>query len=87
MGRYYWHINSKTKALKWWDKAIIEGERLGARTELSRTYFEVGKHLSETKSGYRELNGIESDEYFKKARMMFEEMKLNRDLEKFDAIP
>ena len=76
MGRYYWLINNQAKALKWWDKSITEGERLGAKTELSRTYFEVGKRLSEIKSKYRELNGIESDGYLKKARIMFEEMEM-----------
>jgi len=87
LGRYYWLINNQAKALKWWDKAITEGERLGARTELSRTYFEFGKRLSEIKSKYRELNSTEFDGYLKKARLMFEEMELKRDLEEFDAFP
>ena len=46
------------KALKWWDRTIKEGERLGARPDLSRTYFEVGKRLLEPHSKYKELNGI-----------------------------
>jgi tetratricopeptide (TPR) repeat protein len=87
LGRYYWLVNNQAKALKWWDKAITEGERLGARTELSsartelsRTYFEVGKRLRETKSGYKDLKGVQAGEFLKKAKMMFEELYLKRDL-------
>ena len=37
MGKYYWLIGKQRKALKWFDKSIKEGERLGARPDLSRT--------------------------------------------------
>ena len=87
MGRYYWLVNNQEKALKWWEVAIKEGERLGARPELSRTYFEVGKRLNEMKSEYKELNGINADEYLERARIMFEEMELKRDLEEFGDLP
>ncbi len=58
MGMYYWLIGKQRKALKWFDKSIKEGERLGARPDLSRTYMEVGKRLLEPHSKYKELNGI-----------------------------
>ena len=86
MGEYYWLIGKQGKAIKWWDKAIKEGERLGARPDLSRAYFEVGKRLLEPQSKYKELNGIEAKGYLEKARVLFEEMGLERDLDDLDRL-
>jgi class 3 adenylate cyclase/tetratricopeptide (TPR) repeat protein len=86
MGLYYWLTGKQGKALKWWNKAIQEGEKLGARPDLSRTYFEVGKRLLESQSKYKELNGIEAKGYLEKARTMFEDMGLERDLDDLDKI-
>ena len=80
MGEYYWHNGKQGKAFKWWKKAIKEGERLGARPGLSRTYFEVVRRLLETESKYKKLNGIDAKGYLEKARTLFEEMGLERDL-------
>jgi hypothetical protein len=38
------------------------------RLGLSRTYFEIGKRLSEPNSSYKELNGISAAEYDDKAK-------------------
>ena len=84
MGRYYWLLEKQKRALKWWDLSIKEGLRLGAKLELSRSYFEVGKRLFEDSSKYRELNGIKPKEYLEKARAMFEEMDLQHDLEQLE---
>ncbi len=81
MGDYYWLIDKQDKALKWWDKSIQEGECLGARPDLSRTYFEVGRRLIEPHSKYKQLNGLKAKDYLGKARTMFEEMDLQRDLD------
>jgi hypothetical protein len=86
MGVYYWLINKQKKALKWWSKSIAEGERLGGRLELSRTYFEVGKRLLEPGSRYKNFNGITSEEYLQKARTLFVEMDLQWDLDELDKI-
>jgi len=86
MGSYYWLIGKQKKALKWWKKSIKEGERLGARPELSRSYMEVGKRLLEPMSKYKELNGISAIEYLEMARKMFEEMDLQWDLEELERI-
>jgi len=83
---YYWLINKQKKALKSWHKAIEEGERLGARLELSRTYFEVGKRMLETKSKYKTLSGISAEEYLEKAGILFEEMDLQWDLDGLDRV-
>jgi tetratricopeptide (TPR) repeat protein len=86
MGLYYWLINKQKKAVKWWQKAIEEGERLGARPDLARTYMEIGKRFLEEKSKYKELNGISAKEYLEKAREMFQEMDLQWDLDELDKI-
>ena len=84
MGRYYWLIGKQRQALAWWTRTILEGERLGARPDLARTYFEVGKRLLEPQSRYRELNGISAKEYLDKAEKLFREMDLQWDLEQLE---
>jgi tetratricopeptide (TPR) repeat protein len=86
MGIYYWLTGNQKKALNWWDKSIKTGERLNARPDLARTYMEVGKRLAEGKSNQGDLNGIGSKEYFKKARALFEELKLESDLHELEKI-
>jgi len=86
MGEYYWLIGKQAKAFKWWDKAIKEGERLGARPDLSRTYFKAGKCLLEPQSKTKELNGIDAKGYLEKARVLFEEMGLERDLDDLERL-
>ena len=86
MGEYFWLIGKQTKALKWWGKAIKDGEHLNARIDLSRTYFEVGKRLLEPHSRYKQHNGVYAKDYLDKARAMFEEMDLQRDIDELDRI-
>jgi class 3 adenylate cyclase/tetratricopeptide (TPR) repeat protein len=86
MGEYYWLIGKQNKALKWWERAVKKGEELGARPDLSRTYFEVGKSLLEPESKTKDLNGITAGEYLEKARTMFEEMDLQWDLDELDKV-
>ena len=83
-GLYYWLINKQKNACGWWYKAIKEGERLNARLELSRTYFEVGRRLLETDSKHKALNGIKAQVYIEKAKRLFEEMDLKWDLDELN---
>jgi tetratricopeptide (TPR) repeat protein len=85
-GVYYWLINKQKKALNWWHKAIEEGEHLGARVELARAYFEIGKRLLEPKSKYGMLDGIRADDYLHRARLLFEEMDLQWDLDELNRV-
>jgi serine/threonine protein kinase/tetratricopeptide (TPR) repeat protein len=80
MGIYYWLLGRQKRSLKWWEKSIEEGERLGAMIELSRTYMEVGKKLLEKKSRFKDLNGITSHQFLAKAKIIFEELDLQWDL-------
>jgi len=53
LGTYSWLIGKHKKALKWWAASIETGERLKMRLDLPRTYFEIGKRLSEPQSPIR----------------------------------
>ena len=86
LGTYSWLIGKHKKALKWWAASIETGERLKMRLDLPRTYFEIGKRLSEPQSPYQELNGISAAEYLNKAKTMFEEMALQWDLEQLEHV-
>lgn len=86
MGDYYWLVGKQRKAMKWYGRSIKEGERLGARPDLSRTYFEVGKGLLEPQSKYKQLNGINAKGYLEKAEKLFREMGLEHDLEKLERV-
>ena len=86
MGVYFWLTKSQKKALMWWNRSIREGERLGARLELSRTYFEIGKRLLEPESKFIKLNEISSEEYLKRAKVMFEGLDLQWDLSEWGRV-
>jgi hypothetical protein len=84
MGTFHWLTGKKRDALKWWRLSVETGEAFNMKPELSRTYFEIGKRLSEPNSPYRELNGTSAAEYLNKAKTMFEEMDLQWDLEQLE---
>jgi class 3 adenylate cyclase/tetratricopeptide (TPR) repeat protein len=86
VGYYHWLAGKQNKAVTWWKRAIEEGERLGARPDLARTYMEIGKRLLDEKSKYKELNGIGAKEYLGKARTMFQEMDLQWDLDELEKV-
>ena len=86
MGIYYWLTGKTKKALKWWGKSIREAEDLGARLELSHTYMEVGKRLSEKDRRNPELDGKNAEWYLNKAEELFTEMDLEWDMKKLEKI-
>ncbi len=86
MGVFYWLTGKRKKSLTWFKRSLRVGERLGARPELARTYMEVGRRLLEKHSECDQLNDIHAREYLRKARVLFKEMALHRDLEQLDRI-
>ena len=86
MGTYYWLTGRQNKALRLWGKSIQTGEELGARPELVRIFFEVGKRLSEKTSRHSELSGINSKGYFEKAESLASGMELKWDMEELEKI-
>ena len=79
-GRFHWLIGNQVRALACWRKAIDAGNQLGARLELSRAYFEIGKSLLGSESEYGMLDGIAGEKYLEMAEELFIEMDLQRDL-------
>jgi tetratricopeptide (TPR) repeat protein len=86
IGIYHWLRKNRKKALKWWNRSIKEGKQLGARLELSRTYFEVGKRLLEPETKCKKLNEIPAEQYLARARKLFKEMDLQWDLDELDRV-
>ena len=86
MGVYYWLSQKPEVAMKWFGRAIQEGERLGARLELARTYFQIGRRLLQSGGRKPSLKGIEAEEYLKRSKSMFEHMNLKWDLEHFERL-
>jgi class 3 adenylate cyclase/tetratricopeptide (TPR) repeat protein len=68
------------QALRWWDKSLDVGERLNARPELARTYFEIGRRLSQEPARPPQRKGMSAEESFEKARRLFQQMELDWDL-------
>jgi hypothetical protein len=86
MGTFHWLAGKRDAALKWWRLSVETGEAFNMKPELSRTYFEIGKRLSEPNSPYQELYGVSAAEYLNKAKIMFEEMDLQWDLEQLEHV-
>jgi hypothetical protein len=86
LGVHGWLLGKQDKALTWWKKSIAEGERLGARPEQARTFFEVGRRLLSGDSKAKELDGLTAHDYLEKARAMFKEMGFHHDLEELGEV-
>jgi len=85
MGVYNWLVHDQKSAFKWWHKAISEGESLGARPQLSRTYAEMGTRLC----GVRGDSGPDmsrAKEPLAKAKKMFCDLGLHHDLEDLNSV-
>jgi tetratricopeptide (TPR) repeat protein len=80
---YFQLTGKKKSALKYYSKSIDFAQWYGARLELSRTYFELGKFLSDSKTGKTKFNGLTGEDYLKRAQTMFEETGLEWDLEQY----
>ena len=85
-GRYFWLMKKQKEAVMWWRRAVQEGEERSARLELSRAYFEIARRLLEPASMCKMLNGISAMEYLEKAKVLFEEMDLQWDLDELNEV-
>jgi len=94
-GTYWWLLGKPQKAIRRWKKSIDMGERLDAKLELSRTYFEVGKRLSlPSPSGRgaggeglaKKIIGLTPEECLDRAETMFREMDLQWDLTELEKV-
>jgi tetratricopeptide (TPR) repeat protein len=81
MGVYKWLVHDQESAVKWWHKAISEGESLGARPQLSRTYAEMGMRFCAINSGSSEPDTSRANAPLQRAKTMFSGLGLHHDLE------
>ena len=86
LGEYYWLIQQPERAHKWWRKSIRSGRQLGARLELSRTYFEIGRRLLEWNRPAATMDGRDAPAYLNMARELFEAMGLDWDLDRLNRL-
>jgi hypothetical protein len=84
-GRLRWLLGQQDAAAEWWTRSLAEGERLGTRPEIARTYLEIAVRLGEPASTRRDVNGLDARACRQRARQMFVEMGLTWDLERLDA--
>ncbi|MEW6114394.1 MAG: hypothetical protein AB1664_19830, partial [Thermodesulfobacteriota bacterium] len=85
MGVYNWLTDDRKSALEWWHKAIKEGESLGARPELARTYAEMGVRLCTINGGSPKRYASKAKESLHKARTMLRDLGLYGDIEELDS--
>ncbi len=75
-----WLCGKQKNALRWLARSVATGERLGALTELSRTYFETAQRLLAGEGRIRRADGLTGKAYLEKARTMFRDLGLDQDL-------
>ena len=80
MGVYNWLIDDQKGAFRWWQKAISEGTRLGARAHLARTFAEIGTRCCVSNGPSSEINAGNGKESLQKAKSMFTDLGLEYDL-------
>ena len=76
-------LNKANKAFRNFEKSVKAGLKYECKLELSRTYFEAGKFLQDTKNSKKRIDGLNGVECLLKARSMFEEMNLEWDLKEY----
>jgi tetratricopeptide (TPR) repeat protein len=81
IGLFHWLNHRQSKALRWWEKALEEGERQRALPELARTYLEVGLRLLGPGSRHHMLKGIKPEEWIELGKGILKELGLMWDLE------
>ena len=86
MGIYTWLTRDQKGASKWWQKAISEGERLGALPQLSRTYAEMGMRYSGIEGELSSPDVNTSKELLQNAKTMFRDLRLHYDLEDLNLV-
>jgi tetratricopeptide (TPR) repeat protein len=86
MGTYNWLTGNRKNAFTWWHKAISEGESLGARPQISRTYAEMGTRLCAVKDESSKSDVSRAKESLEKAKRMFLDLGLSYDLEDLNSM-
>ncbi len=80
----FWLLNKPNKALRNFEKSIKAAISYGGNIELSRTYFEAGKFLRDTKNKKERIVGMNGTDCLMKAKSMFKEMNVQWDLKEYE---
>ena len=86
MGSCNWLIHDQRSAVKWWQKAIEEGEGLGARSQVARTYAEMAMRFAAMDGEFSKPDLERAKEPLEKARAMFRDLGLHHDLEALNSV-
>jgi hypothetical protein len=79
-GTLHWIAGSTRKALRWWERSVAEGRRLGARPELARTHAEIAVRLGSRSGAPTIVAELSAAEHRDEARRLFLELGLDLDL-------
>lgn len=85
MGTYHWLTQDRREAVKWWQQAVEEGQRLDARPQLARTYAEMAARAGSVRNESSEPFGQRADAYLAEARAMFIDLGLFHDMEELNS--
>ncbi len=86
MGVYKWLVDDKKSAVRLWQKAISEGESLGAGPQLSRAHAEMAVRCCAANAGLSDTGASRAGESLQKARTMFCDLGLHQDLEELNSV-
>jgi class 3 adenylate cyclase len=81
MGRLAWLLGKRERAVRWWERSLRAGTRMGARPELARTCFEIGRRLTEAGEADREVVGMRPAGYLERAERLCAELGLDWHVE------
>jgi hypothetical protein len=79
VGRLCWLIGEQERAIQWWQRGILEGERMRARPELARTYLELGQRLIAAGQGDRIVGDHRAAGYVERAERWLADLGLEPD--------
>jgi hypothetical protein len=86
VGRLWWLLDKKKKAIRWWEKSLQEGERMGAHPDLARTHLEIAHRLRH--AGKSVFTGALSAETSSaKAAELFAALGMDREKEEEILLP
>jgi serine/threonine protein kinase/tetratricopeptide (TPR) repeat protein len=80
-GILYWIKGNPREAFRIWKKSIDIGQSLSLLPELARTYFEIARRLSESGGRQASWNGVQAEEYLRKAEQLFTQLNMEWDLD------
>ena len=86
VARYHWLCGQPRQALRWWQRSLREGSRLGSTPDLARTYLELGRRMLERPAVLGRVDGMDAAACLEKARTLFVGLGIDWELQRFEAL-